>query len=441
MAGIAATAAIEHAECCICFDPMCEAPVAVLLDQRDVRVCSHYFHFDCVKEMCPFVTRGYGMEMEVEEGGDATQKCPMCRAPFTSIARMPDPAEDPRNWFRFVDSDNTGFLSFNNVRDVVNAMCMIDQRQLVKLLKENWSTWDRTQSNGITPQELPALLQFVLAHSPRRRDAQGRTQRQTAPSIVENKEAWFDYWDEDRSGALDRGETARALVKTFEKGTISPQQIREIQSTLENVWAVFDVNRSNTITRAEFLMSDGLADSIIAFLQSQSLRPQPRPARQAAPFAIHSRDLVANRNLGVPETRQRALSQGDRRTNARANIAQGQRPPAMNPNYNPSSHSVPPPPPQTPEAGNRQGYHANPQQQQQAAPQHLAAAHPAHQQGSRTPPAPGHLQPPQQHHQFHFPCVVCCRFTSTGLHRSAGWKCMSCVGKPSRGPHGGTLLI
>eukprot|EP01063_Lacrimia_lanifica_P029000 TRINITY_DN434_c1_g2_i4.p1 TRINITY_DN434_c1_g2~~TRINITY_DN434_c1_g2_i4.p1 ORF type:complete len:317 (+),score=77.33 TRINITY_DN434_c1_g2_i4:53-1003(+) len=301
------------AECCICFDALCEEPVAALFDQHNKRVCSHYFHFDCVKEMCPFVTRGYGMEMEVEEGGDAELTCPMCRVPFASIARMPNHLEDPYSWFRFVDSDNTGFLSFNNVRDVVNAMCMIDQRQLVKLLKENWSTWDRW-GNGIFPDALPMLLQFVLAHSPRRRDAQGRT-RQTAPSIVENKEAWFDYWDEDRSGALDRGETARALVKTFEKGTISPQQIREIQSTLENVWAVFDVNRSNTITRAEFLMSDGLADTIAAMLerrQAVEARTNKQQQQQQLATCLPRRKLYADNTIAESIQEIKNLSEKQR---------------------------------------------------------------------------------------------------------------------------------
>eukprot|EP01061_Rhynchopus_euleeides_P007009 TRINITY_DN1595_c0_g3_i1.p1 TRINITY_DN1595_c0_g3~~TRINITY_DN1595_c0_g3_i1.p1 ORF type:complete len:274 (+),score=68.19 TRINITY_DN1595_c0_g3_i1:117-938(+) len=254
-------AAVQHAECCICFDDLCASPLAVIITAERRRACSHYFHYECIKDMCPFVTRGYGMEMEVEEQSNAELKCPMCRAKGARIVKMPDPVKDPRSWFYLVDVEHEGFLTKDNVRNILKATCDLHEGHLGKIIDRNWHTWDRDNSGGVTPSELPALLQFVKNNVP------GRNKRSKPPHIVTDRDAWFRYWDEDNSGALDKDEVARAVIKTFNAGT---SNVPVIQSVLDNSWCLFDHTGSGTVSRREFLASDGLADTLLAFLQSDA---------------------------------------------------------------------------------------------------------------------------------------------------------------------------
>ena len=84
-----------------------------------------------------------------------------------------------------------------------------------------------------------------------------------APCSARDKAAWFDFWDEDRSGELDKEEVVRALLKTF--GLTSDQsQVASMRSTVHAIWPIFDADGSGSIDRAEFVQPDGLADTVLA---------------------------------------------------------------------------------------------------------------------------------------------------------------------------------
>eukprot|EP01064_Diplonema_japonicum_P015528 TRINITY_DN2322_c0_g1_i2.p1 TRINITY_DN2322_c0_g1~~TRINITY_DN2322_c0_g1_i2.p1 ORF type:complete len:401 (+),score=54.99 TRINITY_DN2322_c0_g1_i2:42-1244(+) len=250
-------AAERHAECCICFDDLCSGPVAVFMSQHK-RVCCHYFHYECVKDMCPFVTRGYGLDMEIEETEEGKLKCPMCREEFNRVVKMPDPTQDPRTWFKLVDTAGTGSLTKEEVRHVIRATCKISEERITDLVETRWQTWDKDNSGTLTEEELPHLITFVKRNIEQPKQA-------GPPHIVSNKEGWFSFWDEDGSGELDKDEVARALIKTFDRGD---KRVREIQSVVESVWGIFDITGTSCISKAEFLKPDGLADTVIACLQT-----------------------------------------------------------------------------------------------------------------------------------------------------------------------------
>ena len=85
----------QHAECSICFDDLCEKPCAVL-KRGDERVCCHFFHEHCARQL-------------------PSQHCPMCRADFLALERLPLLSEDAEGWFRCVALGN-GELKKNQVR-------------------------------------------------------------------------------------------------------------------------------------------------------------------------------------------------------------------------------------------------------------------------------------------------------------------------------------
>ena len=76
--------------------------------------------------------------------------------------------------------------------------------------------------------------------------------------------AWFQHFDEDRSGTLEKGEVCRALIKTL---SLSPKMMDSMIECIEAIWPVFDTDCSGSIEQHEFLLANtGLADTIIAQL-------------------------------------------------------------------------------------------------------------------------------------------------------------------------------
>jgi hypothetical protein len=82
------------------------------------------------------------------------------------------------------------------------------------------------------------------------------------PDIRSSKEQWFQFHDRDASGGLDRREIENALIATF--GVREPSRQAEIRGAVEACWGMFDYDYNGVVSRAEFLRSDGLADTIIA---------------------------------------------------------------------------------------------------------------------------------------------------------------------------------
>jgi len=85
------------------------------------------------------------------------------------------------------------------------------------------------------------------------------------PDIRANKHAWFDFFDRDRSGSLDRREINEALVETF-GAHADPSRRSGIASAVDACWAIFDIDLNGSVSRAEFVRNDGLADTIVANL-------------------------------------------------------------------------------------------------------------------------------------------------------------------------------
>ncbi|MGH3055771.1 MAG: EF-hand domain-containing protein, partial [Gaiellaceae bacterium] len=85
---------------------------------------------------------------------------------------------------------------------------------------------------------------------------------------MSNPFQWFDYFDKDRSGFLDREEVVNALQQTF------GGNVQTIRQTVYNVWGAFDHNNSGSIDRGEFCApSRGMADTLLPMMQQQQHQP------------------------------------------------------------------------------------------------------------------------------------------------------------------------
>ncbi len=152
--------AVEHAECCICCDALCEQPTAVLT-RRGKRICGHFFHATC----CEALVGGH-------HGG---QTCPICRAEYDGVMPVPSIETDPAGWFRAVDIDGDGRLSQDEVREVLKAQLSVDWRKLEDQLPALWDQWDRDGDGSIDQQEMIRLARYM-------RDREFRCSRVVMPA-------------------------------------------------------------------------------------------------------------------------------------------------------------------------------------------------------------------------------------------------------------------
>ena len=123
-----------------------------------------------------------------------------------------------------------------------------------------WRMWDCDGSGSIEPSEIPRIVTMLIEHFP-------RTEVSPIPDIRTCKDKWYDYWDEDANGTLQKEEVVRAFVKTFNVSRQDLATVISIRETLNNIWILFDHDSSGSIDKNEFLGPNGLADTIVAQLQ------------------------------------------------------------------------------------------------------------------------------------------------------------------------------
>ena len=184
----------QHAECPICFDDLCGKPCAVFR-RGDMRVCSHSIHEDCARDL-------------------PAQHCPLCRAEFSELSRVPLLAEDPEGWFRCVDHHGRSELSKAQVADALVTQFPLDVPHFEKALEKLWPRWDHNGDGSISRAEFfrpeVGLLDFVRTNLLRQKAA-----IVPVPDIATERLRWFEHFDDDSTGTLMQEELVRALIKTY----------------------------------------------------------------------------------------------------------------------------------------------------------------------------------------------------------------------------------
>jgi len=235
-------AALE--ECKICTHPLAKEPV-VILTKDAKRVCKHFFHEDCVQ--C------------LEEGD--VYKCPFCRVEFNGRALLPNIRENPKEWFKFVDFDKRGTLSYENILEALRASIHIDHTRLASELPAAFKKWDINGDGRVSYDEMmdekEGLVEYARQYLPKLPDYS------EIPDIRTMKRQWFTFWDRDKNGRLDPEEVVRALLKTFHRES-SPSEIIQFRNLIKALWNDLDPDYSGGIDADEFCKEEGLCDCVVA---------------------------------------------------------------------------------------------------------------------------------------------------------------------------------
>ena len=252
------TAGERHAECCICFDDLCDSTQTLAcFTCNGARTCPHFFHQGCAQDVLR----------------EDAPHCPLCRHEVDDYVAVPSAADDADAWFGVVDVENNGQLSRAQVLSVLVSQFPVDAEKLEEALPMLWQRWDMSSSGFVSRQEFVdpqrGLLAFVrkeLLHEP-------STPAATEPSVTpqattetppmagrssssdrhwaDDPRVWFDIYDENRSGMLSHDTLLRALVRSNRR--LSLAGARETIATLGLATEAEAAGGGDAITFERFL--------------------------------------------------------------------------------------------------------------------------------------------------------------------------------------------
>jgi Ca2+-binding EF-hand superfamily protein len=232
----------------ICYDGLPKQPCAVLV-QGQRRVCRHFFHRACAVSL----VAAHQMQ------------CPLCRTPFDGVLSVP-PMSDARAWFDVVDLDKDGKLNRVEVLEVLKSSMRMDLERLEAEFPALFQRWD-TDGDGLLDFE-EVMGQNGLAHFISGRYQRRRESTNPPFALSGQRAEWFRHWDSDGSGTLEREEVIRAFLRTFHWH--DPERAAQLRMVVETLWLSFDPDGNGSITCAEFVRRDGLADTVEANLSLSS---------------------------------------------------------------------------------------------------------------------------------------------------------------------------
>ena len=250
--------ASEFAECAICFFELHLFPVAVLRYQSK-RSCAHYFHSSCAS--------GYktSRERSHERVG-----CPICHKRFTEVKCLPDLLEDPRMWFQLCDTDLTGSLDKKEVLGGLLAVLPVEKSRLEKSINDGWSDWDSSGDGNIELKEFidpeNGLRNFLMKNYNVFKKSADNNHHKSVPSLDLDPRGWFDFWDYNKSGTLERIELARALIKTYcvtAWGDPILHKASDMYVLALSIWESLGYKPREKLGFEEFIKPFGIADQVV----------------------------------------------------------------------------------------------------------------------------------------------------------------------------------
>lgn len=256
----ASTKATEEFECPVCFFELYRFNVGVGI-KHSKRVCGHYFHSECAKSILKNSRRSRSGAV-----------CPICGVSYTDVKSMPDMGAEPRDWFALVDIDFSGELSAFEVIEALGATLPASRKKLQTQVNAHWHEWDPDGDGTITMQEFikpeSGMRDWLVGH---KYLLVGEGQEHgprilNVPALDKSPLMWFNYWDQDKSGTLEKDEVVRALIRTFcmdEQGKPSLRDAFDMRESAVELWTGLGYRPFDSVTFDEFVKPYGLMDQFV----------------------------------------------------------------------------------------------------------------------------------------------------------------------------------
>merc|ERR1711937_670602 len=144
--------------------------------------------------------------------------------------------------FQTCDADLSGTLDKEEILNALGSMLLVDRDKLQKTIDLNWALWDPNGDGDVDIDEFlrpeDGLREYVIRNcADFKKPAFDVSQ---VPLMEAHPVQWFEYWDRDGGGSLDREEFTRAML-----------------------WRQIGLHEFDTITFEDFMKPHGLCDTLV----------------------------------------------------------------------------------------------------------------------------------------------------------------------------------
>eukprot|EP00927_Polykrikos_kofoidii_P073073 TRINITY_DN69147_c0_g1_i1.p1 TRINITY_DN69147_c0_g1~~TRINITY_DN69147_c0_g1_i1.p1 ORF type:complete len:517 (+),score=55.39 TRINITY_DN69147_c0_g1_i1:219-1769(+) len=132
-------------QCPLCLQDLASQTLGICVGTGGERVCSHYFHFACLRNVSP-------------------RRCPQCRASFSRSSILPDVQKDISAWARAITVGPHRTPTKRDVFAAYKAMLLVPP-QNVEMVLDSWTGWARA-SDRISVKVLSSLARRMVQYLP-----------------------------------------------------------------------------------------------------------------------------------------------------------------------------------------------------------------------------------------------------------------------------------
>eukprot|EP00434_Breviolum_minutum_P034932 symbB.v1.2.030920.t3/scaffold3535.1/size54508/3 len=235
------------AECPICLEPLCRSTPTAFV--ADTAVCLHFLCINCA--------RGYASSTNSQ--GDAL-RCPECRRHAVDMQPVPSLCEDPLSCFEFL-------AGIGEESHLARPMLLRMLSALLPLDSEALEAQGETLSQEVHAADFLTNPFFVWVWRHLQEHQRSMVRQEPAPDL-EDRTAWFKYWNFSNTGRLTRSEVLRAILRSFRVTSLQKQKVQDLRSRVDKVWDMWThrcmqnghgVN-PNSVQCDEFAMELGFGD-------------------------------------------------------------------------------------------------------------------------------------------------------------------------------------
>jgi len=240
------------AECPICLEPLCRSTPVAFVDAADAAVCLHL--------LCSKCARGYTSSTNTQ--GEAL-RCPECRRHAITMRQLPSLSEDPLHWFEFLASDTVsvnGKVAKSMLLRTISSILPVEADAIEAGRVGTELSQEVSASDFLTHELFVWVWRNVQEHL--------RCMKLGPPPDLEERRAWFKYWNLSEGGRLSRAEVLRAILRSFRVSSTDRQKLQELRARVDKVWDLWHSNRlavhghadPNFVSCEEFARDGGFGD-------------------------------------------------------------------------------------------------------------------------------------------------------------------------------------